>query len=299
MRSWSEGRELACFWCMSASLRRIDSLFGLSEWSRGRDGCASWHRFRSREARTMRERDTHRAVFRFDSCSLSLIGRVCGVLLIGSHESTRCLGIRCCLVVGMGARHGIASATVERERCVSETRIVVVSVAVVVGRPCTGVFVVYYSFLRRFESLFGYPVLSRGRDGCMSRHRSRNRRARAMRERVDASWWSRLRSWSEGPERVCLCCIIVCLRRIDSLLGHLVWSRGRDGCRSRHRSRNRRARTMRERVDVVPQSGARASGAVAPSNTNGTCTYELSFATVIGFNIFAFQDVNHVHGLVQ
>ena len=56
---------------------------------------------------------------------------------------------------------------------------------------------------------------------------------------------------------------------------------------------------MRERVDVVQLSGARASGAVAPSNTNGTCTYELSFATVIGFNMFAFQEVNHVHGLVQ
>ena len=45
---------------------------------------------------------------------------VCGVLLIGSHDSTRYWGIRCCLVVVMGACHGIAVVTVERERCVSE-----------------------------------------------------------------------------------------------------------------------------------------------------------------------------------
>ena len=71
----------------------------------------------------------------FGSCSLSPDRAVCGVLLIGSHELTRCLGIRDGLGVGMGARHGIAPAVVKRERCVSETRIVVESVAVVVERP--------------------------------------------------------------------------------------------------------------------------------------------------------------------
>ena len=37
---------------------------------------------------------------------------VCGVLLIGSHELTRCLGIQCGLEVGTGARHGIAPVIV-------------------------------------------------------------------------------------------------------------------------------------------------------------------------------------------
>ena len=77
----------------------------------------------------------HRGGVGFGSGSLSQDRAVCGVLLIGSHDSTRYWGIRCCLVVGMGACHGIAPAVVKRERCVSETRIVVESVAVVVGRP--------------------------------------------------------------------------------------------------------------------------------------------------------------------
>ena len=55
----------------------------------------------------------------------------------------------------------------------------------------------------RFDSLLGHPVLSRGRDGCMSRHRCRNRRARTMRERVDASWWSRVRLMLVDPPHVC------------------------------------------------------------------------------------------------
>ena len=37
---------------------------------------------------------------------------VCGVLLIGSHELTRCLGIRDGLGIGMGVRHGVAPVTV-------------------------------------------------------------------------------------------------------------------------------------------------------------------------------------------
>ena len=47
-------------------------------------------------------------------------GCVCGVSLMFCDDSTRCLGIRDIFVVGMGACHGIAPATVERERCVSE-----------------------------------------------------------------------------------------------------------------------------------------------------------------------------------
>ena len=83
----------------------------------------------------MRERDTHRAGVGCGRGRKALKWRVSGVLLIICDESTRCSGCLSGLVVGMDARHGIARAVVKRERCVSETRSMVESVAVVVASP--------------------------------------------------------------------------------------------------------------------------------------------------------------------
>ena len=68
-------------------------------------------------------------------------------------------------MVGMGARHGIAPATVRRERCVSELMSCNCRVRSWSEGPELARLRCIIDCVRRFESLLGYPVLSRGRDG--------------------------------------------------------------------------------------------------------------------------------------